>query len=311
MKQLIALTCAVLASFVLRANDEDSLTKEIIKYAKFADSVTKAMKYETGLVKLGNGVAQVNVPQGFKFLNAEQSKFVISEVWGNPPDNDVLGMIFPGNGGPMADSNYAFVITYEAEGYVKDKDADDLNYDDMLKQMQTGEVEANQTRKLMGYPSMHLVGWAEKPFYDKANKRLHWAKELQFDGNPSHTLNYNVRILGRKGVLVMNAVAGMSELPLVKQDIEKVLQMPAFTAGNTYADFDSNVDEVAAYGIGGLIAGKLLLKAAGGIGFFAKFGKIIIFGIAAIGGLIFKFFRRKKPEQDVAYQAPSDGQPNA
>ncbi|MEI9946724.1 MAG: DUF2167 domain-containing protein [Chitinophagaceae bacterium] len=53
-----------------------------------------------------------------------------------------------------------------------------------------------------------------------------------------------------------------------------------FTDGNRYADFNDNTDKVAAYTVGGLVAGKILLK----IGFFAKFWKLILLAIAGIGG---------------------------
>lgn len=107
---------------------------------------------------------------------------------------------------------------------------------------------------------------------------MHWAKNLHFGDEENNTLNYDVRVLGRKGVLSLNAVASMNELPLVQQNIDKVLAMAEFTDGNRYADFsESNGDKIAAYGIGGLVAGKILLK----VGFFAKFLKIIVAGVMA------------------------------
>lgn len=308
MKKLIIFALAVMVSCGLYAGDEDSLAAEKALYAKYIDSVNKTFTFQTGQIKLSNGIAQLNVPQGFKFLNAEQSQHVLSELWGNPPDNSVLGMLFPESGGPMADSNYAFVITYQADGYVKDDEADDLDYDQMLKEMQAGEAEENKQRQKEGYGAIHMVGWASKPYYDKTNKVLHWAKELQFSGSEFHTLNYDVRILGRKGVLSLNAVAGVDELPLVKKDIDQVLKIASFTEGNQYKDFDSNVDQVAAYTIGGLVAGKVLLKA----GIFAgilKFGKFIIIGIVALGAAALKFFKRKKPQEEMAYQTPVDNPP--
>ena len=189
MKHLIVLTLALLATVSLRAGDEDSLAKKLELYTKYRDSISATMKYETGKIKLTNGIAELNVPQGFKFLNATQARYVLTDLWGNPPDNDVMGMIFPENGGPMADSSYAFVVSWEQMGYVKDKDADDIDYDQMLKDIQKGEAEENKERQKMGYSTIHMVGWASKPFYDKTNKVLHWAKELQFDGSEDHTLN--------------------------------------------------------------------------------------------------------------------------
>jgi uncharacterized membrane-anchored protein len=302
MKKCIVFCLAIIFSHHLFAGDEDTLANKLEQYVRYIDSVNKAMRYETGQITLSDGIAELNVPQGFKFLNAEQSQFVLSELWGNPPDRGVLGMIFPEDGGPMADSSYAFVVTYDELGYVKDKEADEIDYDQMLKDIHKSEAEDNAERRKNGYGSIHMVGWASKPFYDKTNKVLHWAKELQFEGSDASTLNYDVRILGRKGVLSLNAVAGMSELPLVKQDIDKVLHIAKFTAGNTYADFDSNIDKVAAITIGTLVAGKVLAK-AGFLAVIIKFGKFIIIGIAALGGAILKFFKRKK-SSELAYDTP-------
>ncbi len=298
MKKILSFLAAVLIGGALYAGDDDSLKLMREKYLHFADSVNKTLKFGTGTITLPNGIAKLNVPQGFKYLNAEQSKFVISDLWGNPPRADIEGMIFPENGTPFSDSSYAFIISYDPAGYVKDEDADEFDYDQMMKDFQAEEPEANKERAKMGYPSIHFVGWAQKPFYDKQNKVLHWAKELQFgsDGDVS-TLNYDIRILGRKGILSMNAVGTMQELPLVKKDIDKVMHMAAFTEGNAYKDFDPKVDQVAAWTIGGLVAGKVLAK----VGLWAIIGKFLIaswkfilIGLVAVGGFITKFFKRKK-----------------
>jgi uncharacterized membrane-anchored protein len=47
---------------------------------------------------------------------------------------------------------------------------------------------------------------------------------------------------------------------------------PNFTTGNTYGEFNSSVDKVAAYGIAGLIAGGILAKT----GLFAKIGILLL-----------------------------------
>jgi uncharacterized membrane-anchored protein len=304
MQKALFVILTLLLNITIYAN-EDSTVAQLIQQVKFMDSVNKAMKYQTGVVKTTNGVAQLNVPAGFKYLNAQQSNYVITELWGNPPRTDVMGMLFPESGGPFADTSYAFIISYKAIGYVKDEDADKIDYDDMLKNMQKEEVEVNVERKKNGYPSIHIVGWAQKPFYDKTNKVLHWAKELKFGDSEDRTLNYDIRILGRKGILSMNAVATMNELDMVKKDINKVLHIAEFTEGNKYSDFDSNIDEVAAWTIGGLVAGKVLAK-VGILAFLGKFLKVILIGLVAIGGAIVKFFKRKKSDEQVAYEQPNN-----
>ncbi|MES2848659.1 MAG: DUF2167 domain-containing protein [Bacteroidota bacterium] len=295
MKKLVLflLTVFLFSKTSLAKGDKDSAIVALEKQIKFVDSVESAMSYQTGTIALSGGFAKLNVPEGFKYLNSEQSNYVITELWGNPAQQGILGMLFPKDGGPFADSSYAFVITYDAAGYVKDDDADDINYDDMLKELQKDEIEENKARSAQGYDPIHMVGWATKPFYDKSNKVLHWAKNLKFAGAETNTLNYEVRILGRKGILSMNAIATMDQLDMVKKDIDKVLKIPAFTDGNMYKDFDSKTDNVAAWTIGGLVAGKVLLK----VGFFAKFWKLIVLGVVALGAGLKKFLGRRSSSE--------------
>jgi uncharacterized membrane-anchored protein len=279
----------------------DSLTAVLFQEQLFRDSVTKVLHYEKGNITLNGEFATLNIPSGFKFLNPEQSNFVLTDLWGNPPQTGILGMIFPENSDPFTDSSYAFIISFDDMGYVKDKDAGDINYDDMLKDMQSEEAEINRERIAMGYPSIHTAGWAQSPFYDSKKNVLHWAKDLRFGDNPDHTLNYDIRILGRKGILSLNAVASMSELEMVKKDIDKVLTMASFTEGNRYSDYNSSTDKIAVYTVGGLVAGKVLAK----VGFFAvllKFGKFIVIGLVAVFIGIKKFFFGKKKQEEYVYE---------
>ncbi len=101
---------------------------------------------------------------------------------------------------------------------------------------------------------MEVIGWALPPHYDAQAKKLYWAEELSFDGDTAHTLNYKIRVLGRRGVLVLNAVSAMNQLPLVQEATPAALAMVQFNSGNRYADFVKG-DHVAAYGVGALIIG--------------------------------------------------------
>lgn len=308
MKKAILSLCAAFFTLGVFANDEDSLAMEKALMKAVYDSINASMKYSTGNIKLPDGTVELKVPAGFKFLDAAQAQKVLTEYWGNPPSSKTLGMIFPENSGPMTEGSYAFVVSFDPIGYVKDDDADKINYDDLLKEIRESEKTENEERKKAGYEAIQMIGWAAKPFYDKENKILHWAKELQFGSNTDHTLNYDVRILGRKGILSLNAVATMGELNLVKADVPKVIHIANFTSGNTYGDFNPDVDEVAAWTIGGLVAGKLLAK----VGLWAvivKFGKFIILGIIAIGGWLFSRFRKKKEEQTEEYVQEAEAVP--
>lgn len=258
------------------------------RLAFLQDSIESTMNYETGEIILGDGIATLQVPQGYKYLNPEQSKYVMADLWGNPP-TETLGMLFPEGSTIFDDQGYAIEINFEDMGYVDDEDAEDIDYDELLGSMQEDVKENNEARSAAGYAAVDLVGWASPPYYDAVNKKLHWAKELHFEGEEWNTLNYNIRVLGRKGVMVLNFISDMKQLEQVEADLPLILPSVNFNKGYQYSDFDPGIDEIAAVGIGGLIAGKVLAK-AGFFALLAKFGKFIVVGLIALLGGIRKFF---------------------
>ncbi|KAF2327337.1 DUF2167 domain-containing protein [Flavobacterium daemonense] len=271
----------------------------------FYDKIEKSFNYESGKIKLSEGDGTLNVPKGFKFLNGEQTQKVLTKLWGNPEDKAILGSLVPDGKGVTHADSWMFVISYQGDGYVKDDDAGEIDYDDLLKTMKEDVATANEERKKGGYPEVQLIGWASKPYYDNNLKVLHWAKELQFGQDKNHTLNYDLRVLGRKGMYNISAVAGINQLAEVKRSIPEIIQSVEFNDGHKYLDFDADTDTVAAWTIGGLVAGKVLAK----VGFFAilaKFAKVIVVGIVAAFAAVKKFlFGSKdqvvtKPEEETA-----------
>jgi uncharacterized membrane-anchored protein len=277
-----------------------SFAQEDINQIKI-DSIENSYNYEYGTINLDNGVGKIIIPKGFKYLSPKQAERVLVDLWGNPKtDNLTLGLLLPEKTGVMSNNSYVFNIQYDEIGYVKDDDADDINYDDLLTQMKEEAIEENKLRIKEGYENITIIGWAAQPYYDKDRKILYWAKEFKFGTSEVNTLNYNIRILGRKGVLVLNAIATTKELPLVQNDISKVLNIFQFNDGYKYEEFDSSIDQVAAWTIGGLVAGKVLAK-VGLFAIIAKFGKLIIFSILGFFGTfrkkLFNLFKKKEQNE--------------
>ncbi|MFT5979692.1 MAG: putative membrane-anchored protein [Flavobacteriales bacterium] len=294
MKQVALSFIATLFAFCLFAQDEETNDSQTtISYEEYVEEIDAQFEFQEGFIELPSGNADLNVPEGFQFLDQEQANYVLSDLWGNPEDDTILGLLVPVNRSVMDDNGWVFVISFEEMGYVKDDDAGDIDYDDLLEELQQDSKEDNKWRSENGYEPVDLVGWASSPYYDENKKVLHWAKELEFEGDSVNTLNYNLRVLGRKGVFILNAVASMNELPEVKTNINSVINSVTFKEGHRYMDFDENIDDVAAWTIGGLVAGKILAK-AGFFVFLAKFWKIIAIAIAGAGGGFMKFFRKKK-----------------
>ena len=253
------------------------------------------LNYQTGEVVLPNKVASLHLGTKYRYLNpGETEKLLVA--WGNQPGSQTEGAIVPTDVEPFSDSGWAVIVTYDNDGHVDDADARKLDYDDMLKDMKEGTESENADRKKEGYGAVHLIGWAENPHYDGATKKLYWAKELDFEGSNAHTLNYDVRVLGREGVLSMNAVSGIGQLSQIRSDMRSLIDVAEFNEGYRYAEFNPKTDKLAEYGLGALIAGGVAAK----LGLFGKLfafilaaKKAIIAGVVALFGVIAKFFKKK------------------
>lgn len=271
--------------------------------AEEADSATQAqafvdsLKFQDGQVALPGAKATLNLPASFRFLDAADAERVLSDFWGNPPGSDAIGMLVPSQI-PLTDvdRSWAIVLQYDDDGYVSDEDAQEIDYTSLLKDMQDDTKSSNDARRQQGFGTVELVGWAEPPRYDAAAHKLHWAKELAFEGEDQHTLNYDVRVLGRHGVLIMRAVAGIGQLPDIKPGMSEAITAVDFNQGARYADFDASSDRVAEYGLAALVAGGIAAKTGLLTKLFALLlaaKKLLVFVVIAIGAGIAKLFGRK------------------
>ena len=261
----------------------------------------RSLHYRDGEINVPAAQARFRLGPESHYLDAADARRVLEELGGNPPDDTVLGMILP-SAVPLENADsWAVVVTYSDEGYVSDEDAASTDYDELLSEMQAATEDENRARKDAGYETVQLVGWAVPPRYDGASKKLFWAKELAFEGAPGHTLNYDVRVLGRHGYLSLNAVSGMDQVAAVQTGMQQLLPMTEFDTGARYADFDESTDRMAGYGVAALIGGGLAAKT----GLLAKIGalllafkKFLIIGVLAVAGFIGKLFTGRNKNDD-------------
>lgn len=250
-----------------------------------------SLHFQKGDITIGKGLATLKVPEAFRFLDSKEAQAVLVDLWGNPPAEAPLGMLVP-TGLSLADPNsWAVVISYDESGYVKDDDAAKIKYDQLLKDMQKDTAEGSKERVKNGYEAIDLVGWAAPPRYDADAKKLYWAKELKFGNSSDHTLNYDIRVLGRRGVLSLNCVAGMPQLKEIEARSPEILAMVNFNDGHRYADFDPKTDKIATYGLAALVAGGVAAKAGLFkviLGALVAGKKFVILGVVALVA----FFRK-------------------
>lgn len=262
-----------------------------------AEQWLATLKQQHGNITLPGGIASLQLNNEFYYLSPGDTERLLTEGWGNPPGFKTLGIIIPTAVNPLADNGWGVIISYKNDGHISDDDAAKIDYADLLEQMKADDEEDNKERRKQGYAGLTLLGWAEPPSYDQATHKMYWARELKAEDADQTTLNYSIRVLGREGVLELNAVAAMADLQTIKQETPKILAFTNFTDGNRYADYDAKTDKLAPYGLAALVAGGIAAKA----GLFAKIGvallafkKFIILGLVAIAGFFGKLFKRKR-----------------
>ena len=309
--RFVAAVLAVLAAFFVvpagaQSPGQGEMPPEIVK-------LLDSLKPVTGKVGLPEARASLDLGEEYVFYGKEDAAKILVDLWGNPPQaaEGVLGLVMPKGSTPASDA-WGAVVTFEETGYISDEDAATTDYDDLLAQMQEGTNEANTARTEAGYPAITLVGWAERPAYDKATHSVVWAQNLRFSDSDTNGLNYDVRTLGRYGVLSLNFISSMDKLGEIRGAAGQFAQHASFDAGARYGDFDPATDKAADYGIGGLIAagaGVAVAKKLGLFGtigvFLVKFLKPILVGVALLGGGLWQAFKGRlfgRKEEEAAYE---------
>jgi uncharacterized membrane-anchored protein len=265
--------------------------------------VLGSINFQQEKLPLPGAHAELKVPAGFYYLDAGDTAKVLTEIWGNPREatDGELGMIFPAKLSPENPMSWGAIVSYSDDGYISDADAESTDYDSVLADLKNATAEENTEREKQGYEPITLIGWAEPPHYDKSLHALHWARDLVFgkDTSALHTLNYQLRILGREGVLQVNFVAGMDQLQDIKSNIPAVAGLVSYDADKKYEDFKDG-DKLAAYGLAGLIATAAGAKIAAKVGFIAlalvflkKGGIVLAIAAGAIFRPIKNFFARR------------------
>ncbi|WP_426258463.1 DUF2167 domain-containing protein [Sphingomonas sp. DC1600-2] len=290
----VASACALGLGLVLATAADAQKDSAAQKLSPEAIAFEKGLHKQSGDVAIPAAHAVLHLGERYYFVPADEAKTILTKVWGNPPSSGdgVLGIVFE-KGRTIYDNVWGAIVTYEDTGYVPDKDAKTEDYDKVVESIRAGEADANAERTKGGYPTIHLVGWAQQPSYDPAAHSLIWARDIKFSDSPVDALNYDVRLLGRKGVLSLNMLSDMKHLPDVRAAATDFGKAAAFTPGATYADYDKSVDKTAEFGLAGLVAagaGVVVAKKLGLLAIVFGFWKVILGGLAVAGAAISRFF---------------------
>jgi uncharacterized membrane-anchored protein len=219
-------------------------------------------------------IASVSLPSEYSYLDSDDTA-VLMEIFQNPISTEEYFI------GPD-DLRWWAVFSFEDTGYIEDDE--EIDADGLLQSLREGNEYANEERRNRGWSELNITGWQYPPFYEGDSNRLAWAIRAESDGEA--IVNYNTRLLGRKGVMSAVLVADPETLDASVQEFKQVLATFNYDQGHRYAEFMPG-DKVAAYGLAALVTG-------GAAAAVAKSGAAKgLFKLIGIGALaVFAFFSR-------------------
>jgi uncharacterized membrane-anchored protein len=210
----------------------------------------------------------------------------------NPITGQEAGTVAPAT----EDADWFVVFEWDPIGYVEDEEGTDLDPDGILKSIRDSTAAANQERQKRGWATMQILGWQEEPHYDSETHYLTWSIIGESAG--ARNINRIVKLLGRRGVMTATLVCPPETLVVAAVESDQILAGYDFVLGSSYAEYMPGKDQLAQIGLSALIvggAGAALIKT----GLLARFWKVIVAALVAMGGGVARIFGSKR-DQDPA-----------
>ena len=231
-------------------------------------------------------IAQIKLPEDFQFAGPDDTRLLL-EAMQNPTSGSELGFVAaPPQSAPSGSTPWFVIFSFDAMGYVQDDEKDSLDADATLQSIREGAAQSNNERSKRGWPSLEVVGWEEPPNYDPETNNLVWAVRFQSEGIP--VVNYNTRLLGRNGVMVVNLIVEPDQLAAAVPDFKELLKGYSFNPGGRYSEYRAG-DKIAKYGLMALVAGGAGAVAVKS-GLLKSLWKFIVIGAIAVVAFFRKLF---------------------
>jgi uncharacterized membrane-anchored protein len=292
------LLLALLAAPLALAQDEppaqDAPPKEDQAQSPQA-AVLASVAWKSGPAKVDIGtMAEIELLPEYVFAGGDDTRRLM-EMMNNLPTHREQGFVAP------ASLDWFVVFEWDDSGYVKDDEKDELDAEGMLDALRRGQERANVELKRRGWATLTVEGWEQPPKYDAETHNLEWAPRLRSSSGGA-SINYNTRLLGRRGVMEVVLVVGPEKLQDTLPLFKALLKTYAFKSGERYAEYREG-DKLAQYGLTALVTGGAVAVAAktGLLAtlakFFAKLGKgivlVVIAVLAALKAAAGRLFGRK------------------
>lgn len=198
-----------------------------------------------GLVDLDNTPASLKIPDGLKYIGANDALFYLRKFHNR--DVEVEGQVGILVNDTISDASYIenmFIITYGETGHIVDYKAENMDFEKVLKSIQED------------YP---YVEYAWSPSYDKTNKVLSLPFKLEeylYNGVNDTIISGKLSFLGNKGNLTMHIIGKEKDTSWLENNANLLKNAVTFNPGYQYDDVVYNNGDVFYPSILAYLTGK-------------------------------------------------------
>lgn len=263
------------------ASNEEIIEAQNKKISQATENANKVLITGEATIELADQ-GSLTLPKGFVFVPKKEANELMKS-WGHLGSESLVGIITS-----EGDFEGVILLYYHDVGYIKDNDANHLDENSLLEQLQDSAKEYNKRNKKLGLREAEIVGFAQKPFYDASKHQLIYSvieRGIYPEKDPLIQAGYFINTLGKEGHFSSSLSSPYDSLEKNKIYLEKILSSLKFKEGKRYEDFLAGTDRVAEYGLAGLITGVVAKKL--GLLALAWVFLLKIWKFAAVGLLVF------------------------
>ena len=258
------------------------------------------------------------LPANRVYLDGEQARKLLGA--GKNWDNATQGVVLPATSRP----DWMAYVSLVDDGYISDQDAKAMDPEAVLGTYKAKVAAENPARARQGLSQLEVTGWMEAPRYD-AKHRLSSCLGATVLGSKSaddRIVNCSSFALGDQGALKIVVAGQETNYQRFRGESGALIDTIVYDKGKGYDDADLATVKTAPYGLIALMTGDTNFKKvtvanlaqpaapAQKLGLIAllivyalKFGKMLLFGVAAV----FAFVRWIGAQAQVRRQKAGEG----
>ncbi len=261
------------------------------------------------------------LPANRVYLDGEQARklFGAGKNW----DNATQGVVLPATSRP----DWMAYVSLVDDGYISDQDAKAMDPEAVLGTYKAKVAAENPARARQGLSPLEVTGWMEAPRYD-AKHRLSsclGATALGSKSPDDRIVNCSAFALGDQGTLKIVVAGQETNYQRFRGESGALIDTIVYDKGRGYDDADLVRVKTAPYGLIALMTGDTNFKKvtvaqpaapAQKLGLIAllivyalKFGKMLLFGVAAVFAVVRWIARKRKSDDKKPAEAPVAAEP--